>query len=41
MFRGMALLLAFVALVDVYALDGRHVNAALKIWTHIVHFYGF
>jgi hypothetical protein len=40
MFRGMALLLCFVALVDVYMLDGRHVNAALQIWERIAHFNG-
>jgi len=41
MFRGIALLLCFVALIDLYVLDGRHVNAAMQIWARIVHFYGF
>ena len=40
MFRGMAMLISLVGLVDVYVLDGRHVDAALKIWGNIVHFYG-
>jgi hypothetical protein len=40
MFRGMALLIGLVAVIDVYVLDGRHVNAALEIWNRIVHFYG-
>ena len=39
MFRGLALLLSLVALVDVYVLDGRHVNAAVHIGQQIAHFY--
>jgi hypothetical protein len=40
MYRGMALLLGLIALVDVYVYDSRHVNAAIEIWNRISLYFG-
>jgi hypothetical protein len=41
MFRGLSMIIAFVAILDVYVMDGRHVNAAMEIWGHIARHSGF